>query len=80
VQRTSPNPRRTILVRNSSVNVNEIITVHLGNAPAVAGAGIVLKPEGSFSDSTSEGYECFQGVITAICAVAGPGSLSIMER
>ena len=79
-QRLYVNKRKVLFIRNISTNANEVVTVHLGAEPAVAGTGIVLLQNESFTDSTSEGYECFQGVVNAICAVAGPASISIMER
>jgi len=78
-QRLQQNKRKVLLVRNTSIAANQIITVNLGANPAVAGAGIVLNQNESFTDSTSEGYEAFQGSIQAICAVAG-GQVTIMER
>lgn len=71
--------RRNITVRNTSPNAVDIITVNLGFSPAVAEAGIVLRQNESFSDSSETGYECYQGVITAICDTAN-GQLSIFER
>ena len=76
----APQRRRiSILVRNTSPNAIDIITVHMGNGLAVANKGIVLQQNESFSDSTDTGYEAFQGTITAICATVN-GQLSIMER
>lgn len=79
-KRNNTNPRKVIVIRNTSTNANEVITINLGNDQAVANSGIVLKPNESFADSSETGYECFQGQITGICAVAGPGQLSIFER
>lgn len=77
--RNEANPRKTILIRNTSDDPTKIITVALGLTQASAENGIVLKQNESFSDSSETGYVCFQGTITAICAVAD-GQLSIMER
>ena len=79
-QRLAVNKRKVLFIRNTSTNANEVVTVHLGAEAAVAGTGIILQQNESFTDSTSEGYECFQGVVNAICAVAGPASVSIVER
>lgn len=78
-QRLSMNKRKVILVRNTSDDATKIITVNLGANPAVASKGIVLRQNESFMDSSETGYECFQGIITAICAAAA-GQLSIVER
>jgi len=77
--RTQQNPRKVLIVRNTSGAANQIITINLGANPAVADKGIVLRQSESFADSSETGYECFQGVITAISAVAA-SQLSIMER
>jgi len=78
-QRVGLLPRKVYWIRNISDAAAKIITVNLGNNPAVANTGVVLNQNESFMDSTGEGYECFQGIITAICAVAG-GQLALMER
>lgn len=72
-------PRKAILIRNTSPNATDIITINLGMSTAQDGFGIVLQKGESFSDSTESGYECFQGTINAICETAN-GQLSIMER
>jgi hypothetical protein len=73
------NPRTAIVIRNRSDADADIITLNLGLDQAEANKGIVLKKDEAFADSSSEGYECYQGVITAICATAN-GVLSIFER
>lgn len=79
--RNEDNPRKMILIRNTADDATKIITINLGNAAAVANQGIVLRQYESFSDSSESGYICFQGTITAICAVASAtADLSIMER
>ena len=77
--RNLQNKRKNIIIRNTSPNATDIITVTLGYSQSVAEAGIVLKQNESFSDSSETGYECYQGVITSICATA-TGQLSIYER
>jgi hypothetical protein len=72
-------PRKNITIRNTSSNAADIITVNLGYNEAAAGAGIVLKQNESFTDSSETGYKCYQGVITAICATAN-GKLAVYER
>lgn len=71
-------PRQAIVIRNSSTAAQEI-TLNLGFNVAVANKGIVLKAGESFTDSTSEGYVCYQGQITAIASAAN-GQVSVMER
>lgn len=81
-QRLGMQPRKLIVIRNLADPLTaptNIITFNLGANPAVANQGIVIKPSESFVDVTSEGYECWQGVITAI-AHAGTPSISIFER
>jgi len=73
-------PRKMVLVRNTSPNAIDIITVHLGAQVAVAGEGIVLNQNESFSDSSSgDNYQCFEGTITCVCATAN-GQVAIVER
>jgi len=77
--RNLQNLRKNILLRNTSTSATAVITLNLGYNQAVAGAGIVLKQNESFSDSSETGYEAYQGVITGICNEAG-GKLAIYER
>jgi hypothetical protein len=78
---TDPSSRRKVLyLRNTSPNVADIITLALSsNAPAVANVGIVLKQHDQYIETQSEGFECWQGAIQAICATAN-GQLTILER
>ena len=78
-QRIGLQPRKFYWIRNTSTLATQIITINLGNNPAVAGTGIVLNQNESFMDSTGEGYQCFQGIITGISAVAG-GQIAMVER
>ena len=73
------NPRKNIVIRNTSPNAADVITINFGYNPAVASQGIVLNQNEAISDTTEAGYQSYQGVITAICATAN-GQLSIMER
>lgn len=77
--RNGVNPRKNIVIRNTSPNAADIITINLGYTPATAGAGIVLNQNEAYSDSTESDYESYQGVITAICATAN-GKVAIYER
>lgn len=72
-------PRVSIVIRNTSPNQADIITVNFGFNTAVANQGMVLQQNESISDSSENGYQCWQGVVTAICATAN-GKLSIFER
>lgn len=76
----APNKRKVILVRNNSPNSTDIITIQMTDSQvATANAGIILRQYESFTDASDNGYECWQGQISAICATA-TGSLSILER
>lgn len=77
--RNELNPRKSIIIRNTSAAAADVITVNLGYTPATAGAGIILKQNEAFSDSSENGYESYQGVITIICATAN-GKVAIYER
>lgn len=77
--RNAENPRKVIVFRNTSTAAADIITINLGFGAAVANKGIVLRQYESFTDSMDGGYQCWQGMITAICATAN-GLLSVMER
>lgn len=71
--------RKVITVRNTSDDATKIITISFGTNPASNQAGIVLRQYESFTDASGEGYECYQGQINAISAVAA-SKLSIFER
>lgn len=64
--------------RNTSTG-GQVITIVMGNQQAVAKNGIVLNPNETFSDSSGENYECWQGNINAISDLAD-GKLSVFER
>ena len=74
--RNNDNKRKVIVVRNIGSNN---ITCNLGQSQATANVGILLKPSESFVDASGEGYQCFQGVITAIADTAST-DIAIMER
>lgn len=78
-QRAGFEPRRALVISNTSPNAADIITLNLGANPAVANAGIVLHQGDVFTDSNNGDYRVWQGTITAICATAN-GQLSIFER
>ena len=71
--------RVNIVLRNTSPNAIDIISINLGVASAVAGTGIVLRQNEVWGDSNDSGYQCWQDRIQAVCATAN-GTLSIMER
>ena len=71
--------RKMIIITNTSLNAADIITLRLGHEAATAYNGIVLQQNQSWVDSDSEGYQCWQGKIQAICATVN-GLLSIVER
>jgi hypothetical protein len=78
--RNAVNPRKEIIIRNTSTDATMIITVNVGYNVATANAGIVLRQYETIVLDTTSVVQCPQTCITAICAVAGPGQLSIYER
>ena len=72
-------PRKVILIRNISTDINNEITINLGLTTATAETGIILKQGESFSDSSEGGYTAFNGTITAISNNAN-GAVAILER
>ena len=71
--------RKSIYIRNTSTAA-QVITLAFDNINAVtAGVGIVLAPGEYITESTTEGYECWNGDIKAIASAAG-GAVSIMEQ
>jgi len=77
--RNQLNERKVIVLRNTSDNDADIITINLGFNEATSNNGIVLKRNEAFTDSSETGYKAYQGAITGICATAN-GKLSIFER
>jgi hypothetical protein len=71
--------RTTFIIRNVSSADADVITLGLGFRSVVAENGIVLKKGEHYSESTDNGFQCWQGEISAICATAN-GQLSIFER
>jgi len=71
--------RVSIVIRNTSPNAADVITVSLGQQAAVATAGIVLRQGEVWYDSNDSGYLAFQNQIEAVCATAN-GTLALMER
>jgi uncharacterized membrane protein len=72
--------RQAVYIRNSSSTATDEVTIHFGEGSAVANEGIVLTKGGYFVESTSDGYECFKGSITAISNNAGGVTISILEK
>ena len=71
--------RSSFILRNTSANVADVITVVLGKKAGVASKGIVLNKNEVYGESSQEGFECWSGQINAICATVN-GKLSINER
>lgn len=75
--------RKDLIIRNiSTIAINDVITITMGNQTASNNAGIILKPGDtlSYSESSPES-PIFQGVINAICSQASAiANLSIFER
>jgi len=73
--------RKVLYFRNTSLNADEIITISFGSRnPAVDNVGIVLKQNDQYIETTGDNFEVWQGEITAICAVASPGNLTVLVR
>jgi len=72
-------PRTSIIIKNTSPNNTDVITLNVGNDVATDGAGVVLNKDDTWQDAMSEGYIPYQGRIQAICKTAN-GKLSITER
>lgn len=53
-----------------------IVTVVKGDVPAVALSGIVMQQYQIMTESSSEGYVCFQGPIQAVASAAGAVAIS----
>lgn len=77
--RNELNQRKDLLLRNTSTNTADIITVAVGFVTPTTNNGIVLRMDESVSFSSETGYTMPQGTISAICATAN-GKLSIFER
>lgn len=78
VERDNTNGRRVgIILINTSAG-GQVISLAI-DAPAVAGAGVVLSPGGVWQDSMDGGYYPTQKRVVAISDVAG-GTLSHQER
>ena len=71
--------RRNIIIRNTSPNAIDIITITRGRNVAVAGAGIVLNQGEIWYDSTDLNSVCWQYEIQGICATIN-GTVSISEE
>ena len=71
--------RRAIIIRNTSPNPADTITLSLGGISAVAGSGIILRQNDVFVDSSDAGYLCHQNQILGVCATIN-GTVSVMER
>lgn len=73
--------RQSFVIRNTSTDLTEIITLAIGNTPAVALAGIVLKAGELYAENNDAGFKCWQGTIFAISNKAGGvNNLSVFER
>jgi hypothetical protein len=71
--------RKVIYLRNTST-AGQVITLAFDNINAtVAGRGIILAPGEFTTESTTQGYKCWNGDIKAIASAAG-ATLSVMEQ
>ena len=73
-------PRKQFVIRNTSPNAADIITLSFGPYAAVVDGGLVLHKGDVYTESTvnDPSFDVWQGPIQAICATAN-GLLSIME-
>lgn len=71
--------RKEMIIRNTSDDATKIITVNFGEQQATNNAGVVLRQNELINLNSELGNKCYQGIITAICAVAA-GQLSVFER
>jgi len=76
LQIRTPARRIGFTIRNTSAAA--VVSLSKGNSGAVAGQGIVLNPNDAYSESTNEGFFCWQGEVQAVTNGAG-GSVSISE-
>jgi len=75
-----PNKRVVLSFRNTSPNSTDDIRINFQpTGVATSTKGLLLKQNESTSDSTDQGYECWQGKCTAICATA-TGQITVFER
>ena len=72
------NKRKSIMLTNTSAGA-QVITIGKGDIGATAGRGLILAVGQSYIESTSEGFQCYQGPIQGISDVAG-ALLSIQEE
>lgn len=71
--------RKVIYIRNTSTAA-QVVTIAFDNVNAVvAGTGIILAPGEYITESTTQGFKCWNGDIKAIASAAG-ATLSIMEQ
>lgn len=71
--------RKVLIIRNTSDDDTKIITIALGGLAVTANNGIVLRRYEQYNESTDAGFQCWNGAVQAISAVAG-AQLSIFER
>lgn len=73
--------RKSFLIRNMSTDATDILTIVMGNQPAVANKGIPLRQFESYGESNDSGFQCWQGQIQIISAAAvGTVQASVFER
>jgi len=77
--RKTVSARRSISIRNSSTGGQVLSVCFSDTENAVANNGFVLSAGQAVIDSSSEGYECWQGNVSVISSAAG-AVCSIFER
>lgn len=78
--RNDVNPRKEMTIRNISSNALDIITINLGNNPAIANQGITLRQYEGITLNNAPDSPCWQGSITAISTTGTASNLSVFER
>ena len=72
----APGLRRTMLaITNTSAAA--VATLAKGNVAAIAGAGIILQPNGTYIESDDNAFRCWQGGVQVIGSVVG--TVSVVE-
>lgn len=78
--RNSVNPRIEMTLRNISSNSSDIITISLGNQPAINNNGIVLRQYEGVTITSNDYSPAWQGTINAISTTGTASNLSVWER
>lgn len=78
--RNGSTPRIEMTLRNISTSSTDVISISLGNTPAVANQGIVLRQYEGVTITSNEYSPAWQGTINAISSTGTASNLSVWER